>query len=932
MPETAVMRVRPGGVALVGRDTELEELVAACSGVACRTIVVEGEAGSGKTRLLEKAASRAIRRGHRVLRGHAVPGAGPFRPLAQALTGVADPAMAALPRVAPFAAVLARLLPAWPAGPAAGVHLVDPIVVLGEALGELFDVLTGQMPTVLMLDDLHWADPATLGVLEYLAGRVSALPVLVSARSDEDQPEGLNPLRRHRAVATVRLERLDTAQVSRLAAVLLGGELDPAAREYLAQASDGVPLMVEELCADLAESGTLCRREGRWRISGGPGPRPPAALAGAVACRIAALDPDDARVVRYAALLGRDLRWELVPEVAGVSPDAAAQALRVAVQARLLVEVPGAGLRWRHALTQDAVLDTLTPPERAVLAARAAAVLDRPMLSGSRLSLVADLYARAGNTDRAVQLLLDHACEHRDAGAPDAALAVLDRAAELDARVVEVAIVRVEVLALTARTDDALAVGVSLLEAASGPSRTALAVGLARACVTAERFTEAADLLARAEDPHDPRVCALGAHVALGTGDVAAALLRAEAALGVPDAPPEAVCEAYEAVGRGHRRADPARAHAAHRQAERVAAEHGLTAWRLRALSELGAEDMLGTGDGAALRQARELAAAAGMVGTVTMLDLQLTACCYGIEGPVAAMVLADACAERAGRLGLGGQRAHALLFAARGRVFAGRGGEAGPLLDEAAVLAPNPIHVHSSRHLVRAHDAWLARRGDAVVPDLDEAVDLLRRQPGSNPAPSWGERALLRTIADPADRGPRDELRASDVLVNALNRASLHYCDAVAACAAGADPAPALSAAEAIAVTRPFQRCLLRAFLLDGEVLGDPAPVLNGILATLAGSGETRLLSWCRDRLRELGAPVPRPGRDSGPVPPRLRARGVTGRELEVLELVAAGLGNPAIADRLRLSRRTVETHVGHLLAKTGSGGRAELALWLDR
>ncbi|HVD29960.1 MAG TPA: helix-turn-helix transcriptional regulator, partial [Mycobacteriales bacterium] len=78
-------------------------------------------------------------------------------------------------------------------------------------------------------------------------------------------------------------------------------------------------------------------------------------------------------------------------------------------------------------------------------------------------------------------------------------------------------------------------------------------------------------------------------------------------------------------------------------------------------------------------------------------------------------------------------------------------------------------------------------------------------------------------------------------------------------------------------------------------------------------------------------GAPVPRPGRGDTPVPPGLRAAGVTSREVDVLLLVAEGLTNTAIAQKLVLSPRTVETHVANLVAKTGVANRAALADLLD-
>ena len=134
---------------------------------------------------------------------------------------------------------------------------------------------------------------------------------------------------------------------------------------------------------------------------------------------------------------------------------------------------------------------------------------------------------------------------------------------------------------------------------------------------------------------------------------------------------------------------------------------------------------------------------------------------------------------------------------------------------------------------------------------------------------------------------------------------------------------------ADAALAHLPWWNRLLRLFALEGAVVdgwGDPVPALRADLAAHEAAGA-----------ESTGPHLPRPaahGRArrpaaSGSGGPALRARGITAREAEVLALVAAGLTNAEAAQRLFLSRRTVETHVARLLAKTGAADRSELRRW---
>ena len=410
-------------------------------------------------------------------------------------------------------------------------------------------------------------------------------------------------------------------------------------------------------------------------------------------------------------------------------------------------------------------------------------------------ALVANLYARGGRPVRAAGLLLEEARDAVAVGALSTAHEILGRAAVLavgDASLlVAITVERIQAFALATRTDDAIAAADAALPAAAGPDRAALAVAAARACVAGQRFDRAGHYLALAGDPDDPRVAALAAHIALDAGDLERALAWPPSRRGAEQAgPPDVVCEALEVVGRALRRRDPAASTAAFERAERVAAHHHLTPWRIRALAELGAAELFGSAPSGRIAEARALALDAGMLGTATALDLQAIAMTVGAEGMVGILPLAGRCADRAGRLGLTGIRAHALMWVARGRVHEGRTAEADPLLDEVDRLVPSPLY-RSERSHNRATDAWLQGDDDRAVRELDDCIAVLRDLPAAPPAPVWGEWALLRTVHDPGDDAPRAELRDSDVLVQAVNRAALAYADAVAAHAEDAPTPP---------------------------------------------------------------------------------------------------------------------------------------------
>jgi DNA-binding CsgD family transcriptional regulator len=244
--------------------------------------------------------------------------------------------------------------------------------------------------------------------------------------------------------------------------------------------------------------------------------------------------------------------------------------------------------------------------------------------------------------------------------------------------------------------------------------------------------------------------------------------------------------------------------------------------------------------------------------------------------------------------------------------------------------LAPGVPDVAFGAAACRALDALLDRDLPRAVGVLDDAAMAAIGHGSIAPLHHWGLWVLLQTVyADGA--AAREQLGGSPMAMRAVNRAGLRYAEAIVAGRNGQpDQASELhrQADRLIAVQHWWRRLLQlivhEAALADGW--GEPVAGLRSLLAEFDRAGDDRAARTCRDLLRAAGAAVPRRGRGDSRVPERLSALGVTSREMDVLTLVAQGLTNAQIAERLFLSTRTVDTHVANLLGKTGSASRVHL------
>jgi DNA-binding CsgD family transcriptional regulator len=909
---------------LIGRDAEaarLRSALAAAREGAGGMAFLTGEAGIGKSRLASELAAEARACGAMVLTGRAVPAGAsiPYRPVTEALLqALRERAFPDDPCLTPWLPALRAVIPtvAGSEGDGRGDHAAP---VRGEAVLQLLRRLAGSAGLLVVLEDLHWADPDTLAVVEYLSDNLSAEAVLCVATCRGETPSpGAELVARvtgRRAARHLALSRLSADQVAAMVRACLPSAPDEVIAR-VQRAADGIPFLVEESLA---------------------APGVPRSFADGVRSRLAAFSNDERLVLHAAALLGRQFDWRLLSAATGLDSGLVAGALEQGTGAQLLA-VEADTFRFRHMLTREAVAAELLPPRRAALAARTLAALEaaHPGLPGEAGDLAANLALQAGDQDRAGGLLFASGRSALDRGALVTSISTLRRAAELLSdreQRAEADMLLVEGLALAGRVDEAMLVGDRLITqmapgAGSATARAAVHLKLARAAVDATRWAAARRQLAIAEDllaaiPHPglaAETATLNAEVAFAGNDIDQAHALAESALASPQASPQIRCHALELLGRILRGQDLDAARTAFEQALATADAAGLAVWRLRALHQLGTIDMFDAARTDRLSQARRIADELGAASTGAVIDLQLTAVSMFRYELGEAEHHAQSAVVASTRLGLAKAYAIGLLFLAE--IHALRRDHAG--MDRFLALAhaaePGDPEIEGSA-LAGAHGMLALLDDDpaGALDSLSRGVAILDTLPQQGPAPyraMWP--LLLAANGDPGAAAAIDSARRTGLTVNRINRGLLGYADAILAGRAGDQHQAAELVVAAGRELRPYPvwADLARLYaagpaLADGW--GQPRQWLETAAEAFARHGIDPLALRCRRLLEQ-------------PQPSRWSRLGITDRQADVLRLVAEGISNKEIAARLHLSPRTVEKHIESLLRKTAARSRTQL------
>ena len=386
---------------LIGRIGELATLgraLEAARGGAGGIVLLAGEAGVGKTRLLEAGLARA---GVLALHGEtselATP---PYGPIIAALRGFLRTNPGGLDACGPLLPYLALILPEL--GPPAPN---TDYGTLTEAIRSAFATIAQDGPAALVLDDLQWADHATLELLPALAGALARERLLiVGAYRNDEIGRGhplrrlRNDLRRARRLREIMVGRLDQAGTAALAARSLGQAPGPVLAAALYERTDGLPLFVEELAGALALRGRLQPGKGGLELPPGTQLPIPDTLRDAVLLRLDGLPETALRLLELAAVAGPSSDLELIEGLAG-----GIYGFEMLVERGLLDETAPGRATFRHALTREAIYTDIAWARRRALHRQLAEGLET---AGSPPQAVAEHWLAAREPDRARDALL----------------------------------------------------------------------------------------------------------------------------------------------------------------------------------------------------------------------------------------------------------------------------------------------------------------------------------------------------------------------------------------------------------------------------------------------------------------------------------------------------------------------------------------------
>jgi len=949
------------GTPFVARHEQLERFRSALGRAASGepgAILLSGDAGVGKTRLLSTMAEVAAASGALVVVSHCVDLGDvglPYLPFAEALAQL-RPLGPAVEDVIAARPALGRLLDSGTTEPPAGTaeqvarfQLFDGMAAVLAAAG------TVRRPLVLIIEDLHWADPSSRDVLRFLLARLRAEHLLIVGSYRTDDLHRRHPLRpllaellRHPSVDHLQLPPFTRDELAEFVVAVTGADLpEPALQRVLAR-SEGNAYFAEELLGCGVDSAEL-----------------PGTLADVLHARLELLDPAVQHLARIASVAGRRVTEALLLAVAGTDPTFAEPsdfdaALREAVAHNVLVSEKDEWIAFRHALLAEAVYSDLLPSEQSGLHRAYRRALEADPSLGSQAEL-AHHALRSHDLPAALAASYAAAREAADVLAPAEELRRLETVLELWDAVPG---------AQQAVGQDRVEITMSAASAASRDGQPGRAAALSRSA------------LATCEPLRAALLTPAAAFYLVDADQATEAFQRATEALTVLDAEAPSVDRARVLAAQARSALNSDLDDVARDAAERAVAES-------RALGVADAEaDALTTlallevdePDTAAdlLASALALARSSGDLLTELRTAHNLTSTLYYAGWLDQAGAVCDEGIVRARTTGViwMGYGVSLLLFRELIRYVTGDLGPAAPARDEVPALALATLRVADLYASVARGDPDAVDRGRAIKADwqqdpwnallsggctidgltwageYQEAIDLTR-QLIDFLGRTWNDYFLggiwlsALGLAALADRAERTRLAGGDLASDIAIGDSLVML---------ADHTAQRGRPRGGRLGPEGRAWLARAHAEHARLVGRNDPELwreamrefgygyryevarsrwrlaealteRGDRSAARGEAGTALAEAREMGAEPLAAAVEAFGRRARLELPGSRAvTGVlTDREEEVLRLVAQGLTNRQVGERLYISAKTVSVHMSNVLGKLGASGRAE-------
>jgi DNA-binding CsgD family transcriptional regulator/tetratricopeptide (TPR) repeat protein len=939
---------------VVSRDRELAALDAGLASARAGTptvILVSGEAGIGKSALLRSFGERARQRGARVVVGHcaSTQGRRPFGPILEIL------------------AELKRPLPDFPLStPGDQIDEAHRFRMYESILG-ILSASSQDSALVLCIEDLHCADAATLELLRYLAGKTRRKSILIVATYRSDELHRTHPLSdtiaalaRGRLADDVQLRALTADGTGALIRAALRLKAPPAAQlsRAIHGRAAGNPFFVEEVLGALVQGGALTWREGGWVwMPESIDNAIPGSVRAAVMERLRPLSQPTRLALEVAAVIGEQFNFELLRQVSGLSEAELNVAIRAGVDAQLIVEQAQAATdsyTYRHQLTREVVLAELLQRERRQLHLAVGRALEETTDAERDAEDLAYHFDAAGDDPRALKY-------HRMAGEQAVRSYAFARAAEHFQRVLE----------LTPEGQATARIYMRLVDAASWAGNSALALRAAESARAA--FEASGDIRGAASASSQ---IAQQAWYIGDDGRSRAADARARELL-EPLGPTPELAHALARVAVRHvSEARPEEAIVAGNRAIEVANATGAVYPHALALRAVGkAMAMLGQIDGiAVLRKGLDLMLRHELFEPAQFAYMELTS----------AVTMLGATQEQRREL-FAERRSHALGHGHRPDALMGDDadfafveGDWDELLGFVAEMTPGGTY--SDAAALWEGFALTARHGPGRA---TQRIDDVRRRVLGRPdsfliSHAAGYGAAIALVGGAAERALEYAEPAATLL------AADHWHRGVSVAAACA-----LTAARTLADTKALERWIglalaqragpssrpaaARRARARAELLalrGQPDGAIEELSTHLEMSDEhlwypgtlTRLrliellleraapgdhhaaeeslgvvlqfyrraqATWLMTRLVEWGKAraLAIPKAHSVALPTRSSL--LTAREREVVDLVADGLTNKQIAERLTISERTAESHLEQIRGKLGLHNRTQIAAW---